>query len=77
MNQPVSAFPDMQEDIIDSPELENRADPVNEKHDRQVGGDEIVSQDDTRVQVIGHKSSFWVVIIHGSISMNKINNLYI
>jgi hypothetical protein len=31
---------------------------VNEEHDRQIGDDEIVSQDNTQVQVMGHKSSF-------------------
>ena len=77
MNQRVPAIPDPPEDIIDSPELKYREDPLNEKHDRQTGDDEIVSEDDTKVQVMGHKSSFCVVIIHGRISMNIINKLYI
>ena len=58
MNQPVSAFPDSPEDIVESLELKYRADPVNEEHDRQVGNDEIITQDNVEIQVMGHNFSF-------------------
>jgi hypothetical protein len=76
-NHLVPAIPDHPEDITDPLEPIYRSEPVNQEHDRQVSGDEIVMQNDTRIQVAGHKSSFWVVIIHGRISMNKIIKLYI
>ncbi len=67
MNQRVPAFPDHPKYIIESPELKYRADPGNEGNDRQIGDDEIVPQKYTRVQVMGHRSSFLRVIIHGMI----------
>ena len=58
MNQPVSVFPDLPEDIIESLEPEVHQNPVNEENDRQVGYDEIVSKDNARVQVMRHNFSF-------------------
>ena len=70
MNQPVSAFPEPPKNIVESCDPEFCEDPVNEKYDRQIGDDEIVSQNDAKVQVMRHKSSYWGVIIHGRISMS-------
>jgi hypothetical protein len=46
------------ENIAESRDSEVCEDQVNEEHDRQVGNNEVVSQDDIQVQVIRHNSSF-------------------
>jgi hypothetical protein len=76
-NHLVPAIPDHPEDITDSLEPVYRSEPVNQEHDRQVSGDEIVTQNNTQIQIAGHKSSFFGVISHGRVSMNKIIKLYI
>jgi hypothetical protein len=57
MNLSVSVFPDSAENIGESGDLEFRKNPVNEEHDGQAGNDEIISQDDAKVQVMRHISS--------------------
>ena len=58
MYLPVSAFPDLAENIAESYDPEFCEDPVNEEYDCQIGDDEIVVQDDVWVQVMRHRSSF-------------------
>jgi hypothetical protein len=59
MNLSVSAFPDPPKNIDESRDPDLCEDPVNEEHDRQIGDDEIVPQDDAEVQIMRHKSSFF------------------
>jgi hypothetical protein len=59
MNQRVPAFPDPPEDIVESPDLKYRADPLNEKNDRHVGDENVVSKDNAKVEVLGQKFSFF------------------
>jgi hypothetical protein len=61
MNLPVSAFPDPPKSMMESFEPKGGQNPLDEEYGRQVGNDEIVSQDNARIQVVGHKSSFWGV----------------
>jgi hypothetical protein len=58
MYLPVSAFPDLAENIAESRDPEFCKNPVNEEDDRQIGDDKIVLHDDIQVQVIRHNSSF-------------------
>ena len=55
-DQPVPAFPDPPESMTESFEPKVGQNPLDEEYDRQVGNDEIVSQDNARIQVVGHKS---------------------
>jgi hypothetical protein len=59
MNLPVSVSPGMPENIGKSRDLGLRENPVNEEHDRQVGGNELVLEDNAQVQVIRHNFSFF------------------
>jgi len=44
--------------MAESPEPNLCKNPVNEKHDRQVSNDKIITQDNVEVQVMGHDFSF-------------------
>jgi hypothetical protein len=59
MNLSVSTFPDPLKNIAESHDPDLCENPLNEEHDRQVGDDEIVSQNDAKVQVMRHKTSFF------------------
>ena len=58
------------EDIGESRDPELCEYPFNKEDDRQVGDNEIVSQDNARIQVMSHRSSFLGVIIRGKISIS-------
>jgi hypothetical protein len=51
-------FVSRSENIAESRDSEFCEDPVNEEQDRQVGNNEVVSQDDIQIQIIRHISSF-------------------
>ncbi len=70
MNLSVSAFPYAAENIRQSRDLDLCENPVNEEHGCKVGDNEIVLKDNAQVQVMGHKFSFFRVIIHRRISMS-------
>ena len=48
MYLPIPAFPDSAKNIAESRDPEFCKNPVNEEDDRQIGDDEIVSQDDAQ-----------------------------
>ena len=77
MYLPVSAFPNLAENIAESRDPDLCENPVNEDHERQIGDDKIVLDNNIQVQIMRHKSSFLRVITPGRISISQIKKLYI
>ena len=58
MYLPIPAFPDLAENIAESFKPKVGENPMNEEHDRKVGNDEIVLDNNVQVQIMRHNSSF-------------------